>query len=185
MKAKKMVLAAFIFTAIANMSILPFTCSADWTTVTTITGSADQTSKTFSITVQEWRLQWSYTPDPSFPDLTFFGVLVYPEGKDAGYIDSFYVNGSVQTSGVEDINSTLGNYHLEILDANIPSYTIIVQQYGGTIASTSDGNSGIGNLTNIVTVALVLAILVVATVVILLNRRKKGKINTTFSTAST
>jgi len=175
MKAKKMVLAAFIFTAIANVSILPFACSADWTTVTTITGSADQTSKTFSIAVQEWRLQWSYTPDPNFPDLTFFGVLVYPEGKDAGYIDSFYVNGSVQTSGVEDINSTLGNYHLEILDANIPSYTIIVQQYGGTIASTSDGNSGIGNLTNIVIVVLVLAIVSVATVVVLLNRRENRR----------
>ncbi len=175
MKAKKIVLATIIFIAIASISILPFACSADWTTVTTITGSADQTSKTFSITAQEWRLQWSYTPDPSFPDLTFFGVLVYPEGKDAGYIDSFYVNGSAQTSGAEDINSTLGNYHLEILDANIPSYTIIVQQYGGTMASTSNGNSGIGNLTNIVLVVLVLAIFVVVTVVMSLNRRKNRK----------
>ena len=185
MKAKKIVLATIIFIAIANMSILPFACSADWATVTTITGSADQTSKTFSITSQEWRLQWSYTPDPRFPDLTFFGVLVYPEGKDAGYIDSFYVNGSTQTSGVEDINSTLGNYHLEILDANIPSYTIVVQQYGDTIAMhfgrklwnrkfDQHSNSGIGSCNSFSCHS--------GSVV---EEKRKSKINTTFSTAST
>ena len=175
MKAKKIVLAIIVFTAIANMSVLPFARSADWATVTTITGSADQTSKTFNITAQEWRLQWSYTPDPSFPDLTFFGVLVYPEGKDAGYIDSFYVNGSAQTSGVEYFNDTIGKYHLEILDANIPSYTIIVQQFGDTITSTSDGNSSIGNVINAIVVVLVIVIFVVATVIVLLNRRKNRK----------
>jgi hypothetical protein len=171
MKPKKIVLAVIIFTAIASMSILPFACAADWATVTTITGSADQTSKTFSITALQWRLQWSYTPDPQYPSLAFFGVLVYPESEGASYIDSFYVNGSTQKSGIEDINGSMGNYHLEILDANIPSYTIIVQQYGGTISGTSDGNS-VGNLIYIVIVVLVLVIFAVVAVAVLLKRRK-------------
>jgi hypothetical protein len=172
MKAKKIVLATIISMAFINMSIISFACAADWLTVTTITGSADQTSKSFNITAQEWRLQWSYTPDPQFPSLTFFGVLIYPEVKDVSFIDSFYINGSTQTSGIEVINGSTGNYHLEILDANIPSYTIIVQQYGGTVSSPPDGNSIFGNLTNVVLAVLVIAILTVIVAVVLLKRRK-------------
>ena len=172
MKAKKIVLAIIVLVAAISINILPFACTADWITVRTITGSADQTTKTFNITAQEWRLEWSYTPDPRFPSLAFFGVLVYPEGEGASYIDSFYVNGSIQTNGIENINEGIGNYHLEILDANIPSYTIIIQQYGGTISSTSDGNSDFGNLTNVILVVFVVAIFAVAAVVVLLKRRK-------------
>jgi ABC-type transport system involved in multi-copper enzyme maturation permease subunit len=102
-------------------------------------------------------------------------VLVYPEGEGASYIDSFYVNGSTQTNGVENINGSVGNYHLEILDANIPSYTIIVQQYGGTISSASEGNFDFGNLTNVILVVLVVAIFAVAVVVVLFKRRKNPR----------
>jgi hypothetical protein len=175
MKAKKIVLALIVFMATINMSILPFAYTADWMTVTTITGSADQTTKNFNITAQEWRLLWSYTPDSRFPSLGFFGVLVYPEGEDASYIDSFYVNGSTQTNGVENINGSVGNYHLEILDANIPSYTIIVQQYGGTISTASDDNFDFGNLNNVILVVLVVAIFAVAVVVLLFNRRRNRR----------
>jgi hypothetical protein len=175
MKAKKIVLATIISMAFINMSIISFACAADWLTVTTITGSADQTSKSFNITAQEWRLQWSYTPDPQFPSLTFFGVLIYPEVKDVSFIDSFYINGSTQTSGIEVINGSTGNYHLEILDANIPSYTIVVQQHGGTISNPpADGNSIFNNLTNVVLVVLVIAILAVV-VVVLLKKRKSPR----------
>jgi len=168
-------LAIIALIATISITILPFACTTDWTTVTKVTGSADQTSKTFNITSQEWRLEWSYTPDTRFPSLALFGVLVYPEGEGAGYIDSFLVNGSTQTNGIENINGSMGNYHLEILDANIPSYTIIVQQYGGTISRTSDGNSIFGNLTNVILAVLIVAILAVAAVVILLKRRKNRK----------
>jgi hypothetical protein len=175
MKAKKIVLAATIFVAFMNMSIISVAYGADWLTVTTITGSTDQTSKSFNITAQEWRLQWIYTPDPQFPSLTFFGVLVYPEVEGASYIDSFYVNGSTKTSGIEVINGSIGKYHLEILDANIPSYTIVVQQHGGTISNPpADVNSIFNNLTNVVLVVLVIAILAVV-VVVLLKKRKSPR----------
>ena len=175
MKAKNIVLAAIFCVAFMNMSIISVAYAADWLTVTTITGSADQTSKSFNITAQEWRLQWSYTPDPQFPSLTFFGVLVYPEVEGESYIDSFYINGSTQTSGIEVINEGTGNYHLEILDANIPSYTIVVQQYGGTVSNPPDGNSIFDNLTNVVLAVLVIAILAVVVAVVFLKRKKSRR----------
>lgn len=173
MKAIKLVLAIIVLIAAISMSIFPFACTADWATVRTVTGSADQTSKIFSITAQEWRLEWSFTPDPRFPYLAFFGVLVYPEGEDASYVDSFYVNGSTPTNGIENITGGMGNYHLEILAANIPSYSINVQQFGGTISNGSDGNFDFGNLTNILLVVLVAVIVVVALAVLLKKRRNR------------
>lgn len=172
MNIKKKALEIIIFTVVICMNILPFACAASWETVTTITGSTDQTSNSFSISAQEWRLQWSYTPDPRFPSLSFFGVLVYPQGESSTYIDSFYVNGSAQTSGTEFIHEGLNNYHLEILDANIPSYTIAVQEYAETSSSTSNGNSGTGNATYATLVAIVIVILAVVVVALLLKRRK-------------
>jgi hypothetical protein len=171
MNTKKIALAIIILTSITTMSVLPFASAANWETVTTITGSADQTTNTFKITAQEWRLQWSYTPDPQFPNLTFFGVLIYQQGEST-YIDSFYVNGSTQTSGTELIHEGMNNYLLEILDANIPSYTITVQQYGDTISSFPNGNSNTVNATNILLVIIVFVILAVIVVVLLLQRRK-------------
>ena len=175
MKAKKTVLATIIIVTFMSMSIMSIVCAIEWLTVTTITGSADQTSKSFNITAQEWRLQWSYTPDPQFPSLTFFGVLVYPEVEDASFIDSFYVNGSTKTSGIEVINAGIGNYHLEILDANIPGYTIVVQQYGGTVSNPPKGDSIFDYFTNVVFVVLVIAVFAVAVAVILLKRRKSPR----------
>jgi flagellar basal body-associated protein FliL len=170
MNTKKMALAIITLIAITALSILPFAFAADWETVTTITGSEDQTSSTFSITAQEWRLQWSYTPDPDFPSLTFFGVLVYPEGEGATFVDSFYVNGSTQTSGTEYIHEGMNSYHLEILDANIPSYNIIVQQYGETSSSNSNGNTTI-----IIFVAIAITVLIVIVAALLLWKRKSQK----------
>jgi hypothetical protein len=175
MKAIKLVLAIIVLIAAVSMGIFPFACTADWATVRTVTGSADQTSKIFSITAQEWRLEWSFTPDPRFPSLAFFGVLVYPEGEDASYIDSFYVNGSTPTNGIENISGGIGNYHLEILAANVPSYSINVQQFGGTISNGSDGNFDFGNLTNILLVVLVAVIFVVAALAVLLNKRRNRR----------
>lgn len=162
--------AIIILTVVTAVIILPFAFATDWETVTTITGSADQTSDTFSITAQEWRLQWTYTPDPRFPDLTFFGVLVYPQGEGATFVDSFYVNGSTQTSGTEYILTGVNSYHLEILDANIPSYTIIVQQYGELSSNTPNGNTII-----MILVAIIIIVLVVIVVALLLSKRKRQR----------
>jgi hypothetical protein len=173
MNSKKIALEIIIFAVVAGMNVLPFACAASWETVTTITGSADKTSNNFSINAQEWRLQWSYTPDPRFPSLAFFGVLVYPQSNSTTYIDSFYVNGSTQTNGVEDINASMGNYHLEILDANIPSYTIAIQQYVDTSSSTANGSSGTINTIYLVLVVIVIVIIGVIAVALVMRRKNQ------------
>jgi hypothetical protein len=170
MTNNKITLAITILSLITAVSITPFGFAVEWETVTTITGSVDQTSNTFSITAQEWRLQWSYTPDPRFPSLTFFGVLVYPEGEGTAFIDSFYVNGSTQTSGIEYIHEGMNSYHLEILDANIPTYTIIVQQYGEVSSSISGGNTTI-----MILVAIMVMVSVIIVVALLLWKRKSQR----------
>jgi hypothetical protein len=142
MNTKKIAVETIIFAIVAFISVLPFAYAGTWETVTTITGSADQTSKDFSISAQEWRIQWSYTPDARYPSLAFFGVVVYPQSNSTAYIDSFYVNGSTQTSGIEPIHEGMNNFNLEILEANIPSYTIVVQQFADTNFSTANGSSG-------------------------------------------
>ena len=183
MNNKKIAFVIIFLTLILTMSIHPFACATNWETVTTIKGSADKSSNTFKITAQEWRLQWSYTPDSQFPDLTFFGVLVYQQGG-SNFVDSFYVNGSTQTNGIEYIHEGMNNYYMEILDANIPSYTIIVQQDRDTISGSSSGDSSnTGNATNIVLVAIVIAIAVI--VVVLLLRRRKNHTSTQPSTPPT
>jgi hypothetical protein len=176
MKNKKAALLIIIFAIVTPLSILPFIRAANWETVTTVTGSADQTSNSFSISAQEWRLQWSYTPDPRFPSLTFFGVLVYPQKEGATYVDSFYVNGSTQINGTEYIREGAKDYHLEILDANIPSYTIVVQQYVENSSSTPNGNSGTANTMYAILTAIIVVIITVVAVALLLRRKPEKNI---------
>jgi hypothetical protein len=128
MNAKKTVLVIVIFTAITAMNILPYAYAANWQTVTTITGSTDQTTATFNIPAQEWRLQWSYTPDPQYPQYSALYIYVYPQGETAAYIDEVHASGNAQTSSTEYIYQGSGSFYLKILDANIPSYTITIQQ---------------------------------------------------------
>jgi hypothetical protein len=175
MNIRKKALEIIIFAVVASMSILPSAYAANWETVTTITGSSDQTSSNFSIDAEEWRLQWSYTSDPNFPDLAFFGVIVYPQGEGAASIDSFYVNGSSQTSGTEIIHEGMNNYHLEILVANIPSYTIAVQEYTESSVTTPNGISGLTNATYTTITAIVIVIIAVIVVALLLKRRKNQR----------
>jgi hypothetical protein len=66
----------------------------------------------------------------------------------------------------------MNNFHLEILDANIPSYTIIVQQDRDTISGTSNGDADPGMQTNITLVAIIIVIIAVIAIAILLQRRK-------------
>jgi hypothetical protein len=62
---QKIYIAIIAFSILALVSV----CSAaNWQTVTTITGSADQTTDYFNIPTVEWRLTWSYIPSSSGGD---------------------------------------------------------------------------------------------------------------------
>jgi hypothetical protein len=119
-----------IYIAIITFSLLALVgvCSAaNWQTVTTITGSSDQTTDYFNVPKNEWRLTWSYTPDPSYPQYAVFGFYVYPKGEDAIYVDSVSANGNSQTSGTSYVHEGSKDYYIKILTANTPNYTIKIE----------------------------------------------------------
>lgn len=148
--------------------------AANWKTVTTITGAADQTTQPFKVTAQEWRLNWSYEPDERFPDLCFFGVAIFKQGQPA-MIDSFYDNGSSQISGEHYIHTGNASFYLEILDANIPSYTIVIEQDQDTSSVPIDDAEGI-NSSLIVQVTIVASAVAIALVALLIFQRKRRKV---------
>jgi hypothetical protein len=125
---------AILVTAViilTSLMVIPFVHAANWQTVTTVTGSKDKISNNFTIQAKEWRLEWSYTPDPQFPQYSVLYVFTYPQGENISYVDYISAN---KTSGTEYIHQGQGNFYLDILEANIPSYTIAVQQDTDTIS---------------------------------------------------
>jgi hypothetical protein len=137
--------------------------AANWKTVTTITGSEDQNSPNFKVTAQEWRLHWSYTPSPNYPSTCFFGVAVFEEGEPI-MVDSFYNNGSTQLTGEELIHRGNATFYLVILSANIPSYTIIVEQDQNTSLAPLTESPNQTNYTMIVAAIIIIVAITIATV---------------------
>lgn len=111
--------------------------AANWQTVTTITGSSTKTTDYFNVPTNEWRLTWSYTPDPQYPEYTRFYVFTYPKGEDAIYVDSVSAEGSSQTSGTSYIRADSKDYYLYIITANTPNYTIKIEYDSSTIPEYS------------------------------------------------
>lgn len=161
--------------------MLPLAYAVNWQAVATINGSADKTSETFTVTATEWRLHWEYTPDPEYPQYSTFNVFVYPQGETALYIDSFSADKSAQTSGDEYIYEGSGIFYLKIITANIPSYTVIIQQNKDAAATpaptkTSNTSGTSSNSTGytgyIIAAALVIIVVIAAVVIANLQARK-------------
>ena len=88
-----------------------------------ITGSGDKTSPPFTVTTDEWVIDWSYVPDPEYPEMTVFGFFVYPRGKTAGSV--------VSVSFAEESGSTYsyagaGEYYIQVIAANIKSWEVVI-----------------------------------------------------------
>jgi len=135
--------------------------AANWQTVTTITGSADQTTDYFNIPRNEWRLTWSYTPDPSYPQYAAFGFFVYPKGENAIYVDSVSANGNSQTSGASYVHEGSKDYYIKILAGNIPNYTIKIEYDTTAIPEYS-------------TIAVIIALALVSVSVIAVRKKLKN-----------
>jgi len=174
-------LTIIIFTTTAVViSTLPPTHAANWQTVTTITGSSDQTTSTFAITANEWRIQWSYTPDPQYPQYSFFSFEAYPQYDNVNSFSFLSALGNNQTSNTEYITDAhfkgAGNYYLRIWAANIPNYTITIQQNQVNSSTTNPTNTSNASTTGIPIeglVELLVIIIMVVVFVALLVRLKK------------
>lgn len=133
MKRHYVAILVMAVTMLTCLMVVPFVHATNWQTVTTVTGSTDKNSNNFTIQATEWRLVWSYTPDPQYPQYSVLYIFTYPQGENISFVDYFQAN---QTSGTEYIHQGQGNFYLDILAANTPGYTITVQQDTDTISGT-------------------------------------------------
>ena len=103
---------------------------ANWSEVVRFTGSGTEqyTTNYFTCDHVEWRIQWSYVPDPNYPQYTVFSVVTYPQGEDTFYVDFIMKTGGSDTSGTSYIHNNQGTFYSKINVANTQSYTIIIEQ---------------------------------------------------------
>lgn len=103
---------------------------SNWTEVTRFTGSGSETYTTtyFNCTHAEWRINWTYTPNLAYPNLTMFAIYAYPKGENNSFVGSIIKTGSTNTNGTTYIHNTQGTFYLEISVANTENYTIIIEQ---------------------------------------------------------
>jgi hypothetical protein len=90
----------------------------------TITGTGDKTSPPFTVTTEEWVINWSFVPDSEYPDLAVLGFYVYPRGETAAYVESVAMPSG--TSGSTYSYAGPGDYYVKVISANIESWTIII-----------------------------------------------------------
>ena len=101
--------------------------AANWTPVTTITGTSTQTTDYFNVPTNEWRIVWSYTPSSAGGDYAIFSIFTYPKGETAVYTDYLLKNGRTETSGTTYIHQGTKEYYMKISSANIDSYSIRIE----------------------------------------------------------
>ncbi|MBA7680343.1 hypothetical protein ES703_88658 [subsurface metagenome] len=89
-----------------------------------ITGSSDKTSPPFRVTTKEWVIDWSYVPDPEWPEMAVFGFFVYPRGETVMYVESvMFPEG---TSGTTYSYAGVGEYYIKVSVGNVKSWEVVI-----------------------------------------------------------
>ena len=89
-----------------------------------ITGCGDNTSPPFTVTTEEWCIDWSYVPNPEYPDAAIFGFFVYPRGKTAVYVESvLFPEG---TSGSIYSYAGAGEYYIKVTAGNVEVWEVVI-----------------------------------------------------------
>jgi len=89
----------------------------------TITGSGDKTSPPFTVTTEEWIIDWSYNTDE--PEYAVFGFFVYPRGETDIYIESVLFPES--TEGSTYSYAGQGDYYVKVSASNVKSWIITIK----------------------------------------------------------
>lgn len=97
-----------------------------WHTVETFTGKASETTAPFHVSGTEWRIVW--TADASYPEHAVLDIFVYSEDRYSLFTRRIsHSDGS--GSGTVYIDEGDGDYHIEVIAANLRSWTIAVQDH--------------------------------------------------------
>jgi len=98
-----------------------------WSEVTQFTGSRGYMTEDFTCTHVEWRMNWNYTPSPSYPSLAGFSIVVYSINQDIS-IASVMQMGNTTTNGTSYIHNQKGTFYLDIIVGNVENYVIVIEQ---------------------------------------------------------
>jgi len=96
----------------------------EWNTVQTFTGRASETIPPFHISGAEWRIVW--TADASYPEHAVLDIFVYPEDRYSLFTRRI-AHSDFSGSGTVYIDEGGGDYRIEVVAANLRSWTIAVQ----------------------------------------------------------
>ena len=89
-----------------------------------ITGCGDKTSPPFTVTTEEWCIDWSYVPSPEYPEAAIFGFFVYPRGETAAYVESvLFPEG---TSGSTYSYAGVGEYYIKVTAGNVEVWEVVI-----------------------------------------------------------
>ena len=91
-----------------------------------VTGSSDKTSPPFTITTEEWDIDWSYVPDPEYPDSAVFKCYVYPMGTTTLSVASIESALYLGSSGSVYSYAGAGEYYIKVTVANVKSWEIVI-----------------------------------------------------------
>jgi hypothetical protein len=111
--------------------------AANWQQVTVISGSNSQTSSEFMVNGSEWRIRWSFSRNVQYPSLTSFSFFVYPHGETSIYEEYVSQSSGEENSGTLNLHGT-GLHYVQVLVANTPSYSLIVEYDTETVASDAE-----------------------------------------------
>ena len=89
------------------------------------TGSSDKTTPPFEVTTDEWVIDWSYIPDPEYPEYAVFGFYIYPRGETVSYVESMVF--PEDTSGSTYSYAGPGEYYVKVSSGNIESWEITIR----------------------------------------------------------
>jgi hypothetical protein len=128
----KATISTLLLATIILATTINIAAASTYQTVTTITGTADKTTETFTVPSSDWRISWSYTATSSS---NYSGISVVIFDGNGNALKTF--NGGSEYSGVYDVtNCTAGNYYLDIHCLYVSSYTLTVE-YQPSTASPS------------------------------------------------
>ena len=77
------------------------------------------------MTTNEWIIDWSYIPDPEYPEFAVFGFLIYPRGETIFYVESVLFPSS--TSGTTYSYAGPGDYYLVVGAYDIEEWVVTIR----------------------------------------------------------
>ncbi len=89
-----------------------------------LTGSGSKTSPPFTVTTDEWIIDWSYTSDdPEW--YVVFGFFVYPREETTSFVESILF--PQNTNGSTYSYAGAGEYYIKVEASNIKSWNITIR----------------------------------------------------------